>query len=198
MPAACLPATGPEQWTVMLLLGVAAVLLAAGVVAMRTARGRVALALIPLAILGLAVSAPAQPAQAAESAFPGFTIDATWYPVDGPDNDWVQDASLTPEQEATFAALQQILANEPGATLTVAIHLANGNPPNQQADLPDDAATFIDGLPIVLASAVDPVRVAWDSTGIQMTVTYTVDYHDPCGKPLQTVLVYTGQLATPL
>ncbi len=97
---ACLPATGVDNWTVMILVAIAAVLMAAGIVAIKKSRGRVALAIVPLLLLGAVIAAPAAPAQAIAAKIPDTTMSTAWAVGGG------NLTSLTPSAE-NFALLEQ-------------------------------------------------------------------------------------------
>src|SRR5688572_18162075 len=98
----------------MLLVVIAGVLLAAGVIAVKKSSGRVALAIAPLAILGLVVAAPAAPAQALETAIPGFSFSDTWTPNE-PEFDYFQSEDAT-GQALTDMGVLEAMVTEDSAT----------------------------------------------------------------------------------
>lgn len=202
MPAACLPATGIDTWTIALLIAGAAMLLAMGVVAVRRSRRGIALGIVPLLLLGVVLAAPAAPAQAITVAYPGFTVGTTdiddpspWF--ESPDNVWALDQALTPEQEATLADLAEMI-NADDASLTIGdVQFATLVDPPQTTTQPSSSVVFAAELyyPTVTSEAVDAAVDALNDLNLSMTVTYTYDYQDDCGRPLQTVIVFTGLLA---
>lgn len=194
----CLPATGPEQWTIMLLVVIAVALLAAGVLVIRTARGRLAVALVPLAVLALAVGAPAAPAQAAEQV-PDMTIAGGWTYVDDGVNEprWVSGAADATQLEQIFE-LDAIYNSGVDFSSVVSIEVVDLTDPALTATV--DPTTLhisdVDGSISLTVGAVAEVIAGWgDAVG--MTALITMTYPGPCDEPVQTSITYTGTLQFP-
>lgn len=202
LPQACLPATGADQTHIVLLATLAVLLLAAGAIAMAKTRGRIALVLIPVAILALVVGAPGAPARALETAIPNYSFSDTWT-VSGDVVAW--DAT---SEDATGQALvdSQTLYDmevDGSATKTVSLVVSNGpNPANTYTfQIPPwlyddfDFSTLIPGTgPNSISTAMTLLQ---DTTNLDMVLTFTYDYKDSCNRPLQTVLTYTGTVTAP-
>lgn len=204
LPDACLPATGIDNWTILLLVGVAMLLIVAGVLAVKKAKGRLAMVLAPLAILGLVVAAPASPAQALETAIPNYSFSDTWT-VSGSVVDWDALSENATGQALIDSQTLYDMEVDGSATKTVSlVAVANPNPggtytfpgPTYPWSYDDtDFSVLLEGSgPGGLNTAFTLLQ---DNTNVAVTLTFTYDYEDQCGKPLQTVLTYTGSVTAP-
>jgi LPXTG-motif cell wall-anchored protein len=191
MPAACLPATGIDNWTILLLVIIAAVLMAAGVVAVKKSSGRVALAIAPLILLGLVIAAPAPAAQAVESAIPDFTASEDWTYTSPPEV-FNSDAP-TPEQVTLLAELEA-LAEAPGGTFSLSTTLVNNFNPAQFGPLDGASVSSVTGVATVPADDLIALADEWGTGSVTLSVTVVFGYPDQCGKPLQTTVLYTGTI----
>lgn len=194
MLESCLPATGPDSWVIALLVAIGVVLVVAGAIFVARSKARVALLLVPVAALTLVLAAPAQPSQAAAAAIPSFTIPGGW-DWNNPDQTW-DSGTPTSEQLEWLGLLDEIQENEDGVVVTTVVALVNNNDASENGTI-DPSNVLIPvatGVASVDGDAVDDLIDSWDSLNIEMTVTVTFDYHDGCGKPLQTVVQWTGDL----
>lgn len=187
MLESCLPATGPEGWVIALLVAVGVVLLVAGAVFLARSKARMAMLMVPVAALALVLAAPAQPSQAI-APIPGFTVPGDWH--HGSTIEFDPDDPYTPEQ---LAALEQL--DELTSQTTFLIEVV-GDGEGETGTLPDSALEFEGFLPVIDGDTFDALAGDWEFP-ILMTVTFTSNYVDDCGKPAQTVIVWTGQVAFP-
>ena len=204
LPQACLPATGSDNMTlIVVLVGLAAILLAAGVIAVTKSRGRIALLMLPVVALALVLgAAPAKPAQALETAIPGFSFSDTWTTQGG-----ILDWTVTSE-DATGAALANMQTLEDmvvdgTATKTTSLTVASSPDPGDLYTFQVVPGSFDDfdfsyeipGTgPNSLGTAIALLE---DSTQLATNLTFTYDYKDSCNRPLQTVVIYSGLVTAP-
>lgn len=203
LPQACLPATGADQTLLIVLaLGVAAVLLAAGVLAVAKTRGRVALVLIPIAALALVVGSAPKPAQALETAIPSFSFSDTWT-MEQTLEDWsILSEDATGQALADMQTLEDMVV-EGTAVKTFALTVSSS---------PDPADTYVFQvvpgffddfdfsyrIPGTGPNSLDTaITLLEDSTDLEAVLTFTYDYKDSCNRPLQTVVTYTGEFSAP-
>ena len=203
LPAACLPATGSDNIVLMtLLLGVAALLIVAGLVAVRSTKGRIALlAIAPLALAGLALSAPTSSAQALEVAEPSFTASDTWSvtPFDAGSDYLSEDP--TPAQTAFLTTIEtEVTAGTATRSTTLTLTSQNGvnivslpltwypNDTDGSVIVPSEAV--FDGV-----EALNDIESGQGLGDLTLTLTQTYDYKTAAGCPLQTVVVYTGTVS---
>ena len=206
LPAACLPATGSDNVLLMtVLLGVAALLIVAGLFAVRSTKGRIAmLAIAPLALAGLALSAPASSAQALEVAEPSFTASDTWTEVPpGPLANYLSE-DPTPTQ-VTFLDTMQDQVVEGTATETTTLTLTSQNGVNVvPLSLVGWSEDDFDHSVLITNASVGAGIAALNLLGVgqgygtlTLTLTHTYDYKTAAGCPLQTVVVYNGTIFSP-
>lgn len=199
-PTSCLAATGADQsMLLILLLGVAAVLLAAGVLAVRSARGRVALAVLPLLlVVGVSV-APTSSAQAVTAKIPDTVMSTEWN-YDGPDitSDVPSAGNFALFEQA--AALQQAAGKLPIYRTFITWPGTDEFPGAETFEVVPNIAGLDASNAVVELDEIDveDALVDWwfplpmERAVYTLTVTITFDYLDDCGKPLQTVFTYTG------
>lgn len=193
MNEVCLPVTGIDTWMIVAIAAAAVVLIVAGVVALKSTKARIAaLAIAPLAIAGIAMSGPAPAAQAAETAYPGFTI-AGWTYDDGPPPLLLSEPA-TGSQQATLDALEGMVADGSATrSTTVTVQSQDGT---QTIPMADSSWQFTNDQYVVGVDYADFIQadMALEEPygDLPVTVTHTYDYEDPCGRQLQTVIVYTG------
>lgn len=204
LPTACLPATGSDNMTlIVMLVGLAAILMIAGVIAVKKSKGRIALLLLPVAALALVLgAAPAKPAQALETAIPSFSFSDTWT-VSGGILDW--DALSEDATGAALADMQTLedMVVEGTATKSTSLTVASSPDPSDtytfqvvpgSFDDFDFSYTIPGTGPNSLDTAIDLLE---DSTNLVTVLTFTYDYKDSCDRPLQTVVTYTGEVTAP-
>jgi LPXTG-motif cell wall-anchored protein len=204
IPAACLPATGSDNTLLMaLMLGAAALLIVVGVVAVRSTKGRIAmLAIAPLALAGLAISAPTSAAQAFEVAEPNFTASDTWTQLPFPASDFLSE-DPTPAQDAFLDAIETevtagtatrsstLTLTSPNGLHTVSLPLAWSEDDFDHSVIVTNETVFAGG---VLLNAIEAGQGFGNLT---LTLTHTYDYKTSAGCPLQTVVTYTGLANNP-
>jgi hypothetical protein len=199
LPAACLPATGSDNTLLMaLLLTAAAVLIVVGLIAVRSTKGRIALlAIAPLALAGLAVSAPTSAAQAFEAAEPNFTASTTWTQQGQPGFDYLS-ADPTVAQDTFLDAIEtEVTAGTATRSTTLTLTAQNGantvnlpltwfeNDTDHSVIVPDEA----------VGNGVSALNLLGNDQGfgtLTLTLTHTYNYKTSAGCPLQTVVTYTG------
>jgi hypothetical protein len=201
LPAACLPATGSDNTLLMaLLLGAAAILIVVGLIAVRSTKGRIALlAIAPLALAGLAVSAPTSSAQAFEAAQANFTASTTWTQQGGPGFDYLS-ADPSVAQDTFLDAIEtEVTAGTATRSTTLTLTSQNGantvnlpltwfeNDTDHSVIVPDEAV----GAGIV---ALNAIAVNQGFGTLTLTLTHTYDYKTSAGCPLQTLVTYTGNV----
>lgn len=201
MPAACLPATGPDQWMIFLLLGIAAMLIIGGLIAVRNAKGRIAMfALAPLALLGVAVAAPAAPAQALETAIPNFSFSDTW-DIDG--NVAVWDATSEDATGQALADMQTLedMVVEGSATKTASLVASTSDSNVYQFQVVPGSFDDFDFSYVVPGNGANSLDTAFslleDDVNVSLVLTFVYTYHDQCNRPLQTTVTYTGLVSVP-
>ena len=204
LPAACLPATGSDNTLLMLLLlGAAALLIVVGLVAVRSTKGRIAmLAIAPLALAGLALSAPTSAAQALEVAEPNFQVSDTWTETPGLAFDYLSEDATVAQDTFLDAIEAEVTAGTATRSTTLTLSSQNGAyTVNLALSWSEDD---FDHSVIVLDEAVDAGAVALHALAagagygdLPLTLTHTYDYKTAAGCPLQTVVTYTGTVFFP-
>jgi hypothetical protein len=190
----CLAETGVDATPLVILAVLAVVLLAAGVLALRTSRARIALVLLPVALLALAFGgvATANPAQAAPPAqkIADFTVSDTWT-YDDPD--------FTSEP-ASVASLEKLAQLEDWVieygTLTSQVVIMTTEDGTESAD----ATAAINGYDSATATfrfddeLLEDVASELGFGLLTLTVQVTWPYFDECAKPISTVTTWTGTI----
>ncbi len=189
----CLAETGVDATPLVILAVLAVVLLAAGVLALRTSKARIALVLLPVALLALAFGgATANTAQAAPPAqkIADFTVSDTWT-YDDPD--------FTSEP-ATVASLEKLAQLEDWVieygTLTSQVVTMTNEDGTESAD----ATAAISGYDFATGSFRFDAALLEDVASelgfglLTLTVQVTWPYFDECAKPISTVTTWTGTL----
>ena len=201
IPTACLPATGSDNTTLIVVaVALAALLLTAGIIAVTKSKGRIALLMLPVVALALVLGgAPAKSAQAVETAYAGFTIPGWTYEPgeDGPADDLYVSDAASAEQEVTLTALEDM--NTAGTATRTTVVTVQSDDLSESVTL-DGSSWFFLGVDFQTAVFYDDFWTGVDELedeigNLPLTVTHTYDYKDSCGKPLQTVVVYTGTIA---
>lgn len=197
----CLVATGTDQSIlIVMLLGVAAVLFAAGIVAVRSAKARAALIVIPVLLLAGAAIVPAAPAQAVTAKIADTVMSTEWHYDDYPDIDSDVPTAANFELFQQAAALQQAAGTIPVYQTFITWPGDNVNDPETFEANPNiaglDASNAVAELDA--GDVQDAIDDWWfplqDETAVYgLTVTITFNYVDDCGKPLQTVFTYSGE-----
>ncbi len=200
LPQACLPATGSDNMMlIIVLVSLAAILLAAGVIAVKKSRGRMAL-LLPVAALALVLgAAPAKQAVALETAIPAFSFSDTWT-TEGTIVDWdVTSEDATGPALVDMQTLEDMVV-EGTATKTTSLTVASSPDPGDLYTFQIVPGFFDDfdfsyeipGTgPNSLSTAI--ALLDNDSTNLTTILTFTYDYKDSCNRPLQTVVTYSGR-----
>ena len=199
LPAACLPATGSDNTLLMvLLLAAAAVLIVVGLVAVRSTKGRIAmLAIAPLALAGLALSAPTSAAQALEVAEPNFTASDTWTQLPFPASDYLSEDPTVAQDTFLDTIEAEVTAGTATRSTTVTLTSQDGV---NTVDIPQNwFEDDFDHSVIVTNEDVGVGVVALNALGVDqgygnltLTLTHTYNYKTGAGCPLQTVVTYTG------
>lgn len=205
LPTACLPATGSDNMTIIVtLVGLAAILMVAGVIAVTKSKGRIALLLLPVAALALVLgAAPAKPAQALETAIPSFSFSDTWITNGVNVVDWnVLSENATGQALTDMQTLEDMVV-EGTATKSTSLTVASSPDPSDLytfAVVPGffddfDFSYSIPGDgPNSLETAITALQ---DDTALTTVLTFTYDYKDSCNRPLQTIVTYTGLVTAP-
>lgn len=201
LPSACLPATGPDQWVIMLLVGLAALLIVGGLFAVKSAKGRIAtFAIAPLALLGVLVAAPATPAQALETAIPNFSFSDSWT-VNGGILDWTATSEdATGQALADMQTLEDMVVDG-SATKSTSLVASTSQANSYQFQTVPGSFDDFDFSYRIPGTGPNSLNTAFtlleDNTGVDVVLTFVYDYKDQCNRPLQTTVTYTGTVTAP-